>query len=59
MAFSLPYAINETSRILRQTRKPKTTEFEETAKITGLGIIVVGIIGFIVFMIAQIVRILT
>lgn len=35
------------------TRKPKNSEFTETAKITGLGIIVIGAIGFIVFLIAQ------
>jgi len=46
-------AYSETKRILRCTRKPKKTEFSETAKITGLGIIVIGAIGFLVFLIAQ------
>ena len=46
-------SISETKRILRLTRKPKRSEFSETAKITGLGIIVIGAVGFIVFMIAQ------
>jgi protein transport protein SEC61 subunit gamma-like protein len=46
-------AYSETKRILRCTRKPKKDEYGETAKITGLGIIVIGAIGFIVFLIAQ------
>ena len=46
-------AYSETKRILRCTRKPKKTEFSETAKITGLGIIVIGVVGFLVFLIAQ------
>lgn len=50
---SVGQALSETKRILRLTRKPKSSEFSETAKITGLGIIVIGAIGFIVFLIAQ------
>ncbi|MFH1788428.1 MAG: protein translocase SEC61 complex subunit gamma [Candidatus Altiarchaeota archaeon] len=46
-------ALSETKRILRLTRKPKKAEYGETAKITGLGIIVIGAMGFIVFLIAQ------
>jgi len=49
-------AISETRRILRLTRKPKRTEFNETAKITGLGIIVIGLVGFIIFFLSQIIR---
>lgn len=47
-------AYKETRRILRLTRKPRGSEFNETAKITGLGMIVIGIIGFIIFVIAKI-----
>jgi protein transport protein SEC61 subunit gamma-like protein len=49
-------AYTETRRILRLTRKPKGSEYSETAKITGAGIIVIGLIGFIIFLIAQILR---
>lgn len=50
-------AYKETRRILRLTRKPRGSEFNETAKITGLGMIVIGIIGFIIFIIAQLLSI--
>ena len=49
-------AYTETRRILRLTRKPKGSEYSETAKITGVGIIVIGLIGFIIFLIARILR---
>jgi protein transport protein SEC61 subunit gamma-like protein len=49
-------AYTETRRILRLTRKPKRSEYNETAKITGLGMILIGFIGFIIFLISQILR---
>ncbi|HEX55381.1 MAG: protein translocase SEC61 complex subunit gamma [Candidatus Altiarchaeales archaeon] len=51
---SLGKAYRETRRILRLTRKPKMSEFIETAKITGLGMIIIGFIGFIILIIAEI-----
>ncbi|MEA3255875.1 MAG: protein translocase SEC61 complex subunit gamma [Candidatus Altiarchaeota archaeon] len=47
-------AYKETKRILRLTRKPRRLEFNKTAKITGLGMIAIGVVGFIIFAIAQI-----
>lgn len=49
-------AYSETRRILRLTRKPKKLEYTEIAKITGAGMIGIGLIGFIIFIIAQLVR---
>jgi protein transport protein SEC61 subunit gamma-like protein len=50
-------AIKETRRILRLTRKPRPSEFNETAKITGLGMVLIGTLGFIIFTIFQLLRI--
>ena len=47
-------AYKETRRILRLTRKPRRLEFNKTAKITGLGMIAIGVVGFIIFAVAQI-----
>ena len=47
-------AYKETRRILRLTRKPKRTELYETAKITGLGMILVGLIGFIILLLSHV-----
>jgi len=44
-------AINETRRILRLTRKPKSSEFNETSRVCGLGIIIIGALGFIIFLV--------
>ncbi len=49
-------AYTETRRILRLTRKPKRSEYEETAKITGLGMILIGLLGFIVFILSEYIR---
>jgi len=38
----------ESRRVLRVTRKPSSFEFKTTVKVAGLGIIIIGIVGFIV-----------
>ncbi|MBN2517605.1 MAG: protein translocase SEC61 complex subunit gamma [Candidatus Altiarchaeota archaeon] len=37
---------SESNRILKLSRKPTRLEFEEVAKITGLGIALLGAIGY-------------
>ncbi|OYT41511.1 MAG: protein translocase SEC61 complex subunit gamma [Candidatus Altiarchaeales archaeon ex4484_43] len=49
-------AYTETRRILRLSRKPKRAEFKETAKITGLGMILIGLLGFIILLISELIR---
>lgn len=40
-------------RVLRMARKPSKEEFNQTAKTTSLGMIVIGAIGFLVFLIMR------
>ncbi len=40
----------ECIRVLKVTRKPDMKEFKTIIKITGLGLIVIGMIGFIIQM---------
>ncbi|MCK4491413.1 MAG: protein translocase SEC61 complex subunit gamma [Candidatus Altiarchaeales archaeon] len=47
-------AYRETRRIFRLTRKPKRSEFSETAKITGLGMVLVGLIGFVILILSKV-----
>lgn len=47
-------AYRETRRIFRLTRKPKRSEFSETAKITGLGMLLVGLIGFVILILSKV-----
>ncbi len=38
-------------RVLKMARKPTNDEFNKTSKITGLGMIIIGGIGFLIFLI--------
>lgn len=44
--------LKEWHRVLKITRKPDREEFEMSAKVTGAGIIIVGLIGFLIYVIA-------
>ena len=39
-------------RVLKMARKPTSEEYWKTAKITGAGILIIGGIGFAIFLIA-------
>ena len=43
--------IKNCMRVLKVTRRPTREEYTAASKITGLGIIVIGIIGFAIFLI--------
>ncbi|PKP60133.1 MAG: protein translocase SEC61 complex subunit gamma [Candidatus Altiarchaeales archaeon HGW-Altiarchaeales-1] len=53
---TIKFWLKETGRILRLTRKPKRSEFDEVARITGLGTVLLGLVGFIIFFISQLIR---
>jgi len=40
--------IKECIRVLKVTRKPSSEEFKSIVKVTSLGILIIGIIGFII-----------
>ncbi|AEG17438.1 Preprotein translocase subunit secE [Methanobacterium paludis] len=42
-------------RVLHVSRKPGRSEFINVAKVTGIGIIIIGAVGFVVSIIAQLV----
>lgn len=43
----------ECARVLKVTKKPSKFEFKTTVKVTGIGILVIGFIGFVITMIRQ------
>jgi protein transport protein SEC61 subunit gamma-like protein len=45
--------IKQCQRVLQVSKKPDREEFFNVSKITGLGIIIIGVIGFIISIIAQ------
>ncbi len=45
--------IRQCRRVIYVSRRPDRDEYQNVAKITGIGIIIVGVIGFIISLIAQ------
>lgn len=43
----------ETGRVLRITKRPGKEEFLTASKVTGLGISAIGVIGFFIFLLKQ------
>lgn len=43
--------IQESIRVLKVTRKPDAFEFKTIVKVSGLGILIIGLIGFVVQMV--------
>jgi len=48
--YRLKSFIGECLRVLRVTKKPDAIEFKTIVKVSGLGILIIGAIGFIVQM---------
>jgi protein transport protein SEC61 subunit gamma-like protein len=46
--------IDEYIRILKLTKKPSREEFSLIAKVAGIGILIVGIIGFIIYLLMDV-----
>ena len=42
--------LKETVRVLRITKKPNKEEYKSLVKVTGIGISIIGAIGFIIFL---------
>ena len=45
--------IKQSKRVLKVARKPDREEFFDFAKVTALGIAIIGVIGFIIVLIGQ------
>ena len=43
----------ESLRVLKVTKKPDSVEFKTIVKVTGIGILVIGAIGFVIHLIVQ------
>ncbi|MEA1931319.1 protein translocase SEC61 complex subunit gamma [Halohasta litorea] len=46
---NVPYDLNSYIRVLKLASTPSWNEFSQVSKIAGAGIILIGIIGFIIF----------
>jgi protein transport protein SEC61 subunit gamma-like protein len=45
--------LKEYRRVLKITKKPDREEFQMSAQVTGLGIIIVGTLGFLIYLIGS------
>ena len=52
---SITQALKQYRRVLYISRRPDRDEFLNVAKITGIGIIIIGVIGFIITLVAQLI----
>ena len=43
----------ECKRVLRVSKKPNTEEYLNFSKVTAIGIIIIGVIGFVMVLISQ------
>ncbi len=43
------------TRVLRLARKPDTKEYNQVAKVTGLGIVLIGFVGFLIKLVSQLI----
>ncbi len=48
--------IKESKRVFKITKKPEKMEFKTIVKVTGIGMLIIGLIGFITHIIWQIVK---
>ncbi len=48
--------VKDSKMVLKVARKPDKDEYFDFAKVTTLGIIVIGLIGFVIFLIAQLIH---
>ncbi|MBQ2612985.1 MAG: protein translocase SEC61 complex subunit gamma [Methanobrevibacter sp.] len=52
---SLDKFVKDSKRVLKVSRKPDKAEYFDFAKITALGILVIGVIGFVMVIIGQLI----
>lgn len=52
---SISSFLKQCERVLRVSKKPDADEYKTVAKVTGLGIIIIGVIGFIVSLLSQVI----
>jgi len=52
---SIKRFFKECKRVLKVSKKPTSEEFVNFSKVTAIGMVIIGVIGFVIVLIAQIV----
>ncbi len=55
MPANIPLNLSEYIRVLKLTRKPTREEFTVIAKVAGAGILLIGFIGFIIYLLITVI----
>jgi protein transport protein SEC61 subunit gamma and related proteins len=55
--FIIRKKLKEYYRVLKITKKPNKEEFITVSKLSGLGILIIGVIGFAIFLIVELLKI--
>lgn len=53
---SMASFIKQCQRVLKVSKKPDREEFVNVAKVTAVGIIIIGVIGFVISIVAQLIQ---
>ena len=43
-------------RVLKVTKKPDKLEFQTITKVTGLGMLVIGVVGFLIYLVRELLK---
>jgi protein transport protein SEC61 subunit gamma-like protein len=46
--------LKQCERVLRVSKKPDNEEYKTVAKVTGVGILIIGLIGFVIAIVSQV-----
>ena len=57
MKFNFKKKITEWKRVLSITKKPSKQEFSASAKITGIGMLIIGFVGFLIYVFGKVTNI--
>jgi len=47
--------IKDSKRVLKVSRKPDMQEYKELAKVTSIGVVIIGVIGFAVVLLGSLI----
>lgn len=47
--------LHQAKRVLRVARKPDSNEYTNVAKVTAVGIVVIGVVGFLIRLVKELV----
>ncbi|MBQ9024987.1 MAG: protein translocase SEC61 complex subunit gamma [Methanobrevibacter sp.] len=47
--------VKDSKRVLKVSRKPDRSEYFDLAKITALGVLIIGVIGFVIVLVGQLI----